>query len=154
MNAIQYTIQCGFKPLLNKVKASGGDMRFLEVVFRASSKKIWAQIRQGAFDFGHKYDKAYLIGVIILNSHFIIGLAEQGIMTVLAVSLPLLLLALVVGLIVSIFQATTQIQEQTLAFIPKIIAVLAGLIFFGPWMLSRIVDYTFQIFNNLYKFVG
>lgn len=89
-----------------------------------------------------------------MNSHFIIGLAEQGIMTVLAVSLPLLLLALVVGLIVSIFQATTQIQEQTLAFIPKIIAVLAGLVFFGPWMLSRIVDYTFQIFNNLYKFVG
>lgn len=89
-----------------------------------------------------------------MNSHFVIGVAEQGIMTVLAVSLPLLLLALGVGLIVSIFQATTQIQEQTLAFIPKIIAVLAGLIFFGPWMLSRIVDYSFQIFNNLYKFVG
>ncbi len=89
-----------------------------------------------------------------MNSHFVIGVAEQGIMTVLAVSLPLLLLALGVGLLVSIFQATTQIQEQTLAFIPKIIAVLAGLIFFGPWMLSRIVDYSFQIFNNLYKFVG
>lgn len=89
-----------------------------------------------------------------MNSHFVIGVAEQGIMTVLAVSLPLLLLALVVGLLVSIFQATTQIQEQTLAFIPKIVAVLAGLVFFGPWMLSRIVDYTFQIFNNLYKFVG
>ncbi|WP_458413887.1 flagellar biosynthesis protein FliQ [Schinkia sp. CFF1] len=89
-----------------------------------------------------------------MNSHFVISVAEQGIMTVLAVSLPLLLLALVVGLIVSIFQATTQIQEQTLAFVPKIIAVLAGLVFFGPWMLSRIVDYTFQIFNNLYKFVG
>lgn len=89
-----------------------------------------------------------------MNSHFVIGVAEQGIMTVLAVSLPLLLLALVVGLVVSIFQATTQIQEQTLAFIPKIIAVLAGLVFFGPWMLSRIVDYSFQIFNNLYKFVG
>lgn len=89
-----------------------------------------------------------------MNSHFVIGVAEQGIMTVLAVSLPLLLVALGVGLLVSIFQATTQIQEQTLAFIPKIIAVLAGLIFFGPWMLSRIVDYSFQIFNNLYKFVG
>ncbi|EKN63897.1 flagellar biosynthesis protein FliQ [Schinkia azotoformans] len=89
-----------------------------------------------------------------MNSHFVIGVAEQGIMTVLAVSLPLLLLALGVGLVVSIFQATTQIQEQTLAFIPKIIAVLAGLVFFGPWMLSRIVDYSFQIFNNLYKFVG
>ena len=90
----------------------------------------------------------------MMNSHFIIGLAEQGIMTVLAVSLPLLLLALGIGLAVSIFQATTQIQEQTLAFIPKIIGVFVGLVFFGPWMLSRIVDYTFQIFNNLYKFVG
>ncbi|HHY74638.1 MAG TPA: flagellar biosynthesis protein FliQ [Bacillus bacterium] len=89
-----------------------------------------------------------------MNSHFVISLAEQGIMTVLSVSLPLLLLALGVGLLVSIFQATTQIQEQTLAFIPKIIAVLAGLVFFGPWMLSRIVDFSFQIFNNLYKFVG
>ncbi|WP_017753768.1 flagellar biosynthesis protein FliQ [Calidifontibacillus oryziterrae] len=89
-----------------------------------------------------------------MNSHFIIGVAEQGIMTVLAISLPLLLIALGIGLLVSIFQATTQIQEQTLAFIPKIIGVLLGLIFFGPWMLSRIVDYSFQIFNNLYRFIG
>ncbi|WP_102346932.1 flagellar biosynthesis protein FliQ [Bacillus sp. Marseille-P3661] len=89
-----------------------------------------------------------------MNSHFIIGLAEQGIMTVLWVSLPLLLLALGVGLIVSIFQATTQIQEQTLAFIPKILAVLIGMVFFGPWMLSRIIDYSYQIFNNLHKFIG
>lgn len=89
-----------------------------------------------------------------MNSHFVLGIAENGIMTVLAVSLPLLLLALGVGLLVSIFQATTQIQEQTLAFIPKILAVLIGLVFFGPWMLSRMVEYTFQIFNNLHKFVG
>ncbi|NSL51170.1 flagellar biosynthesis protein FliQ [Calidifontibacillus erzurumensis] len=89
-----------------------------------------------------------------MNSHFVLGIAEDGIMTVLAVSLPLLLLALGVGLLVSIFQATTQIQEQTLAFIPKILAVLIGLVFFGPWMLSRMVEYTFQIFNNLHKFVG
>lgn len=89
-----------------------------------------------------------------MNSHFIINIAEQGVMTILLVSLPLLLLALGIGLAVSIFQATTQIQEQTLAFVPKIIGVFVGLIFFGPWMLSRIVDYTFQIFNNLYKFIG
>lgn len=89
-----------------------------------------------------------------MNSHFIIGVAEQGIMTVLVVSLPLLLIALGIGLLVSIFQATTQIQEQTLAFIPKIVGVLLALVFFGPWMLSRIVDYSFQIFNNLHRYIG
>ena len=60
---------------------------------------------------------------------------------------PLLLIALVVGLLVSIFQATTQIQEQTLAFVPKIVAVLLGLVFFGPWMLSHItILYAADIF--------
>ena len=60
----------------------------------------------------------------------------------------LLLLALVVGLIVSIFQATTQIQEQTLAFVPKIVAVLIGLVFFGPWMLSHMLSYANDIFSK------
>lgn len=89
-----------------------------------------------------------------MDAQFVIRLAEQAVTTVLLVSLPLLLLALGVGLIVSIFQATTQIQEQTLAFVPKIVAVLAGLIFFGPWMLTQIVTYTYEIFNNLYRYIG
>lgn len=72
----------------------------------------------------------------------------------LLISGPLLLIALVVGLIISIFQATTQIQEQTLAFIPKIVAVLIALIVFGPWMLSNMVTYTQDIFNNLPKYIG
>ena len=70
-----------------------------------------------------------------MNSEFVISLAEKGIYTILVVCGPLLLLALAVGLIVSIFQATTQIQEQTLAFVPKIVAVFLGIVFFGPWML-------------------
>jgi flagellar biosynthetic protein FliQ len=65
-----------------------------------------------------------------------------------------LLLALVVGLIISIFQATTQIQEQTLAFVPKIVAVLVGIVFFGPWMLSKMISFTYEIFSNLYRYVG
>ncbi len=89
-----------------------------------------------------------------MNSQFVISLAEKGIYTVLAVTGPLLLLALSVGLLVSIFQATTQIQEQTLAFIPKIVAVLAGLVFFGPWMLSMMVEFARDIFMNLNQFVG
>jgi flagellar biosynthesis protein FliQ len=84
----------------------------------------------------------------------VIAIAEQGIWVVLLVCGPLLLLALVVGLIVSIFQATTQIQEQTLAFIPKIVAVLLGVVFFGPWMLSRLLSYANDIFSNLTRFVG
>lgn len=84
----------------------------------------------------------------------VISIAEQGITTVLLICGPLLLLALVVGLTVSIFQATTQIQEQTLAFIPKIVAVLVGIVFFGPWMLSHILAYAGDIFSNLTRFVG
>jgi flagellar biosynthetic protein FliQ len=84
----------------------------------------------------------------------VISLAEKAVYTTLIICGPLLLLALVIGLIVSVFQATTQIQEQTLAFVPKIVAVLVGLIFFGPWMLSTLISYAQDIFGNLNRFVG
>lgn len=67
-----------------------------------------------------------------VSSEFVISMAEKAVYVTLMISGPLLAIALLVGLIVSIFQATTQIQEQTLAFIPKIVAVLLALIFFGP----------------------
>ncbi|MCM3123298.1 flagellar biosynthesis protein FliQ [Mesobacillus sp. AQ2] len=89
-----------------------------------------------------------------MTAESVISIAERGIYTVLMISGPLLILALVVGLIVSIFQATTQIQEQTLAFVPKIVAVLVGIIFFGPWMLSYMLSYATEIFSNLTRFVG
>lgn len=84
----------------------------------------------------------------------VLGLAELGIWTVLKVAGPLLLIALVLGLAVSIFQATTQIQEQTLAFIPKIVGVLIALVVFGPWMLGQVVNFAYQIFNNLHRIAG
>ncbi|MED0653667.1 flagellar biosynthesis protein FliQ [Anoxybacillus geothermalis] len=89
-----------------------------------------------------------------MSADFIIRLAEQGVYIVLIVCGPLLLLSLVVGLVVSIFQAATQIQEQTLAFVPKIVAVLLGFVLFGPWMLSKMVSYAHDIFNNLASFIG
>lgn len=89
-----------------------------------------------------------------MTSEFVLTLAERGIYTILLVAGPLLILALGVGLLVSIFQATTQIQEQTLAFIPKIVAVLLGLVIFGPWMLSTMVEFTSDIFQNLNVLVG
>ncbi|AZS16101.1 flagellar biosynthesis protein FliQ [Paenibacillus motobuensis] len=89
-----------------------------------------------------------------MSSEFIIGLAGQAVYTVLKVSAPMLLIGLTVGLIVSIFQATTQIQEQTLAFIPKIVAVLISLLIFGPWILSTLVDFTYGILNNLANYIS
>ncbi|QJC52274.1 flagellar biosynthesis protein FliQ [Paenibacillus albicereus] len=89
-----------------------------------------------------------------MNSDFIIGLAGQAVLVVLKASAPMLILGLVVGLVISIFQATTQIQEQTLAFVPKIVAVFAALLLFGPWILSTLVDFTYNLLNNLHQYVG
>lgn len=89
-----------------------------------------------------------------MSTEFIIGLASQAVFAVLKASAPMLILALVTGLAVSIFQATTQIQEQTLAFVPKIVAVLVAVIIFGPWILNTIVDFTYSIFNNLHHYIG
>jgi len=89
-----------------------------------------------------------------MTSEFIIGLATQAVYTLLKASLPLMLAALVTGLIVSILQATTQIQEQTLAFVPKIIAVFLALLFFGQWILQTLVDFAGQLIGNLHTFIG
>lgn len=89
-----------------------------------------------------------------MSADYVIDVAEKGIYMVLIIAGPLMLIALVVGLLVSIFQATTQIQEQTLAFVPKIVAVLLGLILLAPWMLSHLLSYANDIFGNLNRFVG
>lgn len=89
-----------------------------------------------------------------MTSETVLALTERGIITILLVAGPILILALAVGLLVSIFQATTQIQEQTLAFIPKIISVLVGVVVFGSWMLNVIVEFTTDIYENLSFFVG
>lgn len=89
-----------------------------------------------------------------MSTEFVIGLAGQAVYTTLIASAPMLALALIVGLAISIFQATTQIQEQTLAFVPKIVAVLVALIVFGPWILNTVIQFTYEILNNLYKYIG
>jgi len=89
-----------------------------------------------------------------VSSEFIIRLAGEAVYTTLKASAPMMVLALVVGLIISVFQATTQIQEQTLAFVPKIVVVLLALLIFGPWILTTLADFTYNLLNNLYKYVG
>ncbi|THC39539.1 flagellar biosynthesis protein FliQ [Massilia sp. Mn16-1_5] len=72
----------------------------------------------------------------------------------LLVSAPLLLIALIIGLVVSIFQAATQINEATLSFIPKLVGVFVALVVAGPWMLSVMLDYMRQVFTGIPNMVG
>ncbi|GBG09608.1 flagellar export apparatus protein FliQ [Paenibacillus agaridevorans] len=91
---------------------------------------------------------------MLMSADFVIGLAGEAVYTVLKASAPMLVLALVVGLLISVFQATTQIQEQTLAFVPKIVAVFVSIIVFGPWILNTVVDFTYRLLNNLHHYIG
>lgn len=88
-----------------------------------------------------------------MDESIVIELGQQAMYTILLLSAPMLGIGLLVGLAVSIFQATTQIQEATLAFIPKIFAILAAIVLFGPWMLSVIIDFTTDLFVNINNFV-
>ncbi len=81
-------------------------------------------------------------------------MAQEALRVVLLVSAPMLGLGLAVGLMVSVFQATTSIQEQTLAFIPKIVAVFVAILIFGPWMLRIMVEYFTNVFVNLPIYIG
>ncbi|HEY8495579.1 MAG TPA: flagellar biosynthesis protein FliQ [Limnochordales bacterium] len=84
----------------------------------------------------------------------VIDLGREAIVTVLLVAGPMLGLSLLVGLVISVFQATTQIQEQTLTFIPKILAVLGAAILFGPWMLRVMTEFAARLLGNLHQFTG
>jgi flagellar biosynthetic protein FliQ len=88
-----------------------------------------------------------------LTPEFIVGFAKSAVEITLLLSLPMLGLGMAVGLIVSIFQAVTQIQEMTLTFVPKILAVLAGLLMFGPWMLNKLMAYTAEVFTNFPQYI-
>ncbi|MEA4889094.1 MAG: flagellar biosynthesis protein FliQ [Clostridiaceae bacterium] len=79
----------------------------------------------------------------------ILTIMQQAIYTMLKVSAPLLLVALAVGLIVSVFQAMTQINEQTLVFIPKIVGTLLVLVLLGSWMMTTLVEFTDKLFSSI-----
>ncbi len=89
-----------------------------------------------------------------MNQAEVVDIAQKALMTVLYVSAPMLGLSMIVGLIISIFQASTQIQEQTLTFVPKIIAVIAAIALFGAWMLNRLIDFTYDIYANINYFIN
>lgn len=84
----------------------------------------------------------------------VMSLGQMAMQVTLMVSAPLLLAALATGLVVSIFQAATQINEMTLSFIPKLLTLFATLVLAGPWMLSVMLDYMRQMFASLPGMVG
>ena len=84
----------------------------------------------------------------------VMALGYQAMKLTLLLGAPLLLVALVTGLIISLFQAATQINEMTLSFIPKLLAVCATMVIAGPWMLSLILDYMRQLFSSIPQLVG
>ena len=84
----------------------------------------------------------------------VLQLCTQALELALRVGLPLMVVGLVVGLAVSIFQAVTQIQEQTLSFIPKILALAGVLIVLGPWMLNQLLSYTTDLWGSIPQLIG
>lgn len=84
-----------------------------------------------------------------MTPEFVVGFAKEAISLTILVAMPMLGLGLIVGLIISIFQATTSIQEMTLTFVPKILAVFLGLLFFAPWMMEKLISFTEKIINNI-----
>ena len=89
-----------------------------------------------------------------MNSTAVINLMSEALQLTLLVSAPLLLTALVVGLVVSVFQAATQINEMTLSFIPKLIGVFVAVVISGPWILQLLIDYTQRLFGSIPGMVG
>ena len=89
-----------------------------------------------------------------MNEDTVIQLVVGAVELALKIGLPLLLIGLAVGLVISVFQAITQIQEQTLTFIPKILATVAVLVIGAPWMLDQLLAYTANLWGGIPQFIG
>jgi flagellar biosynthesis protein FliQ len=89
-----------------------------------------------------------------MNQDTVVNLAAQAMSLAFKVAGPLLLVALAVGLLVSIFQAVTQIQEQSLTLIPKIVGIAVVVVVLGPWMLGQLVAYTTNLYTSIPTLVG
>lgn len=88
-----------------------------------------------------------------MSPDLVTQLARDAIEVTLYLTIPILGIGLIVGLLVSLFQAVTQIQEVTLVFVPKIIVVLVSLLFLSPWMMQKMIHYTEQLITNLPQYV-
>ena len=88
-----------------------------------------------------------------MNPESVVQIAKEAIEVTLYVSLPIMGVGMIVGLLISLFQAVTQIHEMTLTFVPKIVAVMLCLLFLMPWMMQKMITYTEQLINQLPQYV-
>ena len=84
----------------------------------------------------------------------VLDVAKEAIYTIIICSAPMLIISLVVGLVISLFQTLTSIQEQTLTFVPKIIAVFVGLMIFGSWILTNLTEFVTTLWSNFSMYLG
>lgn len=89
-----------------------------------------------------------------MTTQYVLTLGREAIILTLMVSAPMLAFGLIVGLVISLFQAVTQIHEMTLTFIPKIVAVAAALLIFLPWMINLVVDFTTRLITSIPTLAG
>ena len=89
-----------------------------------------------------------------MQAQQVMTLGQEGLVTLLAIGAPILLTVLVVGLVISVLQAATQIHEATLSFVPKLMGAVLALAIAGPWMTSTLVDYLQRVLENLPAMVG
>ena len=89
-----------------------------------------------------------------MNSQSVLSIGQNALEVTVLVSAPLLLTALVIGLVVSVLQAATQINEMTLSFIPKLLGVFVAMVVAGPWMLQMLVDYMQRLFTSIPQMIG
>lgn len=89
-----------------------------------------------------------------MTPEYVLNMARQAMQVAMMIGAPMLLVSLIVGLLVAVFRAATQLNEQTLSFIPKLLAVAATMILAGPWVLGVIVDYTRDVLINIPNYVN
>ena len=88
-----------------------------------------------------------------MSQQDVINIARNTIWVIIETSMPLLLVSMIVGLIISLFQTLTSIQEQTLTFVPKLIAIFVALMFMGSWLMNTIVEYMTQLWSNFSQYI-
>jgi flagellar biosynthesis protein FliQ len=88
-----------------------------------------------------------------MTPELVVELAQKAIKVTLLVSLPILCIGLAVGVIVSLLQAATQIQEMTLTFVPKILSIFIGLLFLLPWIMRQLTGFTLELLNNMPRYI-
>lgn len=89
-----------------------------------------------------------------MTQEVVMDIAKETLYTIIITAAPLLLISLIVGLVISVFQTVTSIQEQTLTFVPKILAVFVGLMVFGSWILNEMTEFMVRLWSNFSIYVG